>query len=162
MAEAPIPIPNATALADLATRINTLHAQVIDAGKNMVQRAISAGSALIDAKRQVGHGSWLRWLEENCEVSDRTAEAYMKLASNRQKLDAISAAAANMTLAQALRAIQDKPGKGEGSMGKYEKAKATLISKLRNLEPEDVEDAAQRTITALQEVATEMKKPAVG
>src|SRR5262249_10854 len=70
---------NADPLADLATRIKSLHAQVLDAGKNVVRKAIEAGVALIEAKRQVGHGNWLRWLKENCELSERTAEVYMSV-----------------------------------------------------------------------------------
>jgi len=93
---------NADPLADLATRIKSLHAQVLDAGKNVVRKAIEAGVALIEAKRQVGHGNWLKWLKENCELSERTAEVYMTCARNRQKLEPEIAAAANMTLGEAL------------------------------------------------------------
>ena len=149
---------NGDPLADLATRIKSLHAQVLDAGKNVVRKAIEAGVALIEAKRQVGHGNWLKWLKENCELSERTAEVYMECARNRQKLEAIIAAAANMTLAQALQAIKPKPDKNDdGPMGKYNKARVALIKKLTELPPEDVEDAAQRTITELQEAVTAMK-----
>jgi hypothetical protein len=158
MADTPTQL-NPTGLADLATRIKALHAQVIDSAKNVVRRAIEAGSALIEAKRQVGHGGWLQWLEEHCEVSDRTAEAYMKLAHNRQKLEPIFAVAANMTLTQALRAIKDKPDKGtDGSMGKYEKAQTALLKKLQQLPAEDKADAVQRTIAALNEAAAMIKK----
>jgi Protein of unknown function (DUF3102) len=153
-----VTLKSADALTDLAAKIKTLHAQALDAGKNVVRKAIDAGMALIEAKRQVGHGGWLRWLKENCELSGRTAEDYMKCARNRQKLEAIIAAAANMTLGQALREIKQKPDKdGDGAMGKYEKARVALIKKLAELPPEDVEDAAQRTITELQEAMAAMK-----
>jgi hypothetical protein len=145
-------------LADLATRIKSLHAQVVDAGKNVVRKAIEAGIALIEAKRQVGHGQWLKWLKENCELSDRTAEVYMECARNRQRLEAIIAAAANMTLAGALREIKPKSGKGkDGALGKYDKAQTTLIKTLRQLQPDDVEEAAQRTIKELEGVVVGMK-----
>jgi hypothetical protein len=53
---------------------------------------------------------------------------------------------------------QTKPDKdGDGAMGKYEKARVALIKKLAELPPEDVEDAAQRTITELQEAMAAMK-----
>jgi hypothetical protein len=45
-----------------------------------VEHAITAGELLIEAKQQVKHGEWLPWLTENCEISERTAQAYMKLA----------------------------------------------------------------------------------
>src|SRR6516225_7333896 len=126
-------------LSELAAKIKSLHAAVIDSGKNVVRKAIEAGVALIDAKRQVGHGNWLKWLKENCELSERTAEVYMECARNRQKLEAIIAAAANMTLAQALREIKPKSDRGgDGAMDKYEKARVALIKKLAELPPEDV------------------------
>jgi hypothetical protein len=147
-------------LTDLATRIKTLHGQVLDAGKTAVVRAMDAGTALIEAKRHVGHGKWLRWLKENCAVSGRTAEDYMLLARHKSEVNAIIAAAANMTLTEVVRKIKHKPGSTkseDGNLGKYEKAHATLIKNLRGLSPEDVEDAACRTIAALQEVAAELK-----
>jgi hypothetical protein len=151
--------PSPDALTDLATRIRSLHAQVLDHGKNVVRKAIDAGTGLIDAKRQVGHGNWLRWLKENCELSERTSEVYMECARNRQKLESKIATAANMTLHQALREI--KPTRGgsgdEGALGKYQKAQASLIKKLRGLEPDDVEEAAQRTIAELNGVVAAMK-----
>jgi hypothetical protein len=53
------------------------------AGKSLmkaVEHAIAAGELLIEAKKQVRHGEWLPWLDENVEISERTAQAYMKLA----------------------------------------------------------------------------------
>ena len=158
MAEPTALKPNADPLADLATRIKSLHAQVLDAGKNVVRKAIEAGVALIDAKRQVGHGNWLRWLRDNCELSERTAEVYMECARNRQKLEAIIATAANMTLAAALREIKPTSDRAEdGAMGKYEKARIALIKKLSALAPDDIEEAAERTVRELQAVVAAVR-----
>jgi Protein of unknown function (DUF3102) len=148
-------------LGDLATRIKTYHAAVKDAAKNVVEKAIAAGTLLKEAKDKVGHGKFLPWLAENCELSERSAENYMKIANNRHKLDALkSAANANLTLARALRAIKDDDGDegGLGSMGKYKRAQATLIKKLRQLPAEEMVDAVQRTIAELNEAAATMKK----
>ena len=83
----------------------------------------------------------------------------MACARNRQRLEAIIATAANMPLAQALREIKPtRGGRGdEGALGKYQKAQASLIKKLRGLEPDDVEEAAQRTIAELNGVVAAMK-----
>jgi Protein of unknown function (DUF3102) len=148
-------------LAELATKIKAHHAAVKDAARNVVEKAIAAGTLLKEAKDKVGHGKFLPWLAENCDLSERTAENYMKIANNQHKLDAMKTAAnANLTLARALRVIkEDKGNEGElGSMGKYEKAQATLIKKLRQLPAEDMADAAQRTIAELHETAATMKK----
>jgi hypothetical protein len=45
---------------------------------------LTAGDLLLEAKAQVGHGQWLRWLRDRCGVSDRIARLYMRLARNRQ------------------------------------------------------------------------------
>jgi len=150
--------PTADALGELATRIKSLHAAVIESGKNTVRKAIDAGVALIEAKKQVDHGQWLKWLKQNCELSDRTAEVYMTCARNRQKLEAIIAAAANMTLAAALREIKPTSDRAEdGAMGKYEKARIALIKKLSALAPDDIEEAAERTVRELQAVVAAVR-----
>jgi len=109
----------------------------------------------------VGHGNFRRWVKDNCALSERTAEVYMECWRNRQKLNAIIAEIANMTLAGALRKIKETPDRdGDGAIGKYEKARTSLIKRLQALSPDDVEDAAQATIAALQEVVAAIKNPA--
>jgi len=148
-------------LGELATIIKEAHADVEAAGRNIINKAFKAGGALIEAKRQVGHGHWLVWLRDNCGVSERRAQDYMKLAANRSKIEAEmkSAPTADLSLKWALGLIKQPPGDGNGSLGKYEKARTELIKKLRALEPGDVEDAAQATIVALQEVVVAVKSP---
>jgi Protein of unknown function (DUF3102) len=151
-------------LADLAARIRDYHKQVEEVAKNLVQKAILAGTALIDAKRQKPHGGWLPWLKNECGLLERTAQRYMELASGKakleQKLRDKSVTMSDLTLNQALRLIRDdQQREGDGSMGKYQKAQATLIKKLNDLSPYDVVDAAESTIAALQKVI-EAKKPA--
>ena len=148
-------------LGELAAKVKSLHAAVVDAGKNVVRKAIDAGVVLIEAKRevvkQVGHGHWLKWLKD-CGLSDRTAEVYMTCARNRQKLEAIIAAAANMTLSAALREIKPTSDRAEdGAMGKYEKARIALIKKLSALAPDDIEEAAGRTVRELQAVVAAVR-----
>jgi hypothetical protein len=47
------------------------------AGRDHYRRA---GEMLIEAKDQVGHGGWGRWLSKNFELSQSTAGVYMRLA----------------------------------------------------------------------------------
>jgi hypothetical protein len=152
----------AAGLTDLAAKIKTLHSQVVDAGKGVVRKAIDAGLALIQAKAQVPHGSWLKWLKDNCSLSERTAEDYMAIARNRQKAEAIIATVANMTLGQVLRNIKGKSeaAGGAGSLSRYEKAQTALIKSLGKLPSEDVVEAAESTIDALQRVLAEKKTTA--
>jgi hypothetical protein len=151
-------------LTELATRIKNGHAQVIDAAKNVVLKAIAVGTDLIAAKKSADmkHGMWLPWLKDNCGVSERHATRYMLLAMGKHKLTALkSDIVSDLTLTGALRLVQgkNKEPDGAGEMGRYEKAQATLIKRLNGLSADDVVDAAESTIAALQGVIDKVKKP---
>jgi hypothetical protein len=66
---------NPNSLTDLAARIKTGHAEVLEASKNVVVRAIAVGTDLIAAKKSpdMKHGMWLPWLRDNCNVTERHA-----------------------------------------------------------------------------------------
>ena len=151
-------------LAALADRIKTYHAGVIEAARNVVVKAISAGALLKEAKAKLGHGQFLPWLE-TLEVSERTAHRYMQLATNRGKIEEAlkgkSATMATLSLNKAMRLIEAKADRddGLGAASKYVKTQAALINSLKDLLPEDVEDAAQRTISELNTAVAAVKKP---
>jgi hypothetical protein len=44
---------------------------------------VRAGEMLIEAKEQVGHGGWGRWLTKNFNLSQDTARLYMRLARSQ-------------------------------------------------------------------------------
>jgi hypothetical protein len=67
-------------LPTLAARIRHEHEQVATSMMSAINHAIAAGELLLEAKRQVKHGEWLPWLAENCDIAERTAQAYMRLA----------------------------------------------------------------------------------
>jgi hypothetical protein len=64
----------------LADEIKRAHGGVMDAATTAAERAIEAGNALIEAKLLVKHGQWLPFLKEHCELPERTAQLYMKIA----------------------------------------------------------------------------------
>ena len=66
-------------LTDLAQEINKEHHLCDESLKAGLEHAMSAGKLLIRAKEQMKHGDWLNWLKENCECSERTAQAYMRV-----------------------------------------------------------------------------------
>ena len=74
-------------LADLAARIRAEHEAATAFLKSGLERAINAGNLLIEAKAQLAHGQWLPWLAEHCQMSERTAQAYMRVARSFGKLD---------------------------------------------------------------------------
>jgi hypothetical protein len=56
------------------------------AGRSAIENAIRAGETLVSAKKALGHGNWLAWLEANCgNISDTTAQKYMRLYDANEK-----------------------------------------------------------------------------
>jgi len=125
------------------------HAAVRQA--NVVGRAIKAGELLKEAKAKMSHGEWLPWLKKQCELSQRTAQRYMKLADDKPRLDqtqrAKSATVADLTLNQALKLFKPPPNPSD----LYDKAEATLIKKLQDLSAGDAETAIKGTIKKLKD-----------
>jgi hypothetical protein len=80
-------IATSNSLADLAGRIKAEHEAAGAAMKKGLQHGIAAGSLLIEAKDQVPRGQWLPWLKEHCAISERTAQAYMRVARSFGNLD---------------------------------------------------------------------------
>jgi hypothetical protein len=54
-----------------------------DAGLNHYAKA---GEMLNEAKGQVGHGGWTKWLSKNFDLSDRQAQRYMRMARHRNEI----------------------------------------------------------------------------
>jgi hypothetical protein len=129
-------------LSDLATRINTEFAAIQkadqDANKTVVQRAITFGRTLSQAKEKVGHGKWEKWLNDNCRaISARTAQRYMKLEASSEvraalgKNDTVSVLSLRAALALANR--QEKSPKPSDE---YDRAENRLVEKLEALSPD--------------------------
>jgi protein gp37 len=76
-------ISTSNSLADLAARIRT-------AARTTLEHAIQVGELLIEAKRLVAHGDWTTWLEGNCDLSERMAQNYMRLARHPSKPKLVS------------------------------------------------------------------------
>jgi hypothetical protein len=157
----------APSLTDFATRINTEFAAIQkadqDANKAVVQRAITFGRTLSQAKEKVGHGKWEKWLNDNCrDISARTAQRYMKLADSPEvrtamgKNDTVSV----LSLRAALALANRKPKSPQPSE-EYDRAENKLVEKLEALSPDTAEAAAIETVERLHEAVTRIKtKPA--
>ncbi|HZR36243.1 MAG TPA: DUF3102 domain-containing protein [Nevskia sp.] len=91
------------ALSDTAARINAAHAGVKRSANSMVQFAQEAGALLLQAKAECAHGCWLPWLAENCpDISERSAQAYMRVARASMEGHAQASALEHGTLQKAL------------------------------------------------------------
>jgi hypothetical protein len=94
------------ALPDLAQEIDREHAALISAAHAALRHAVRCGELLIQAKTSMAHGDWLGWLETNCQVRPRTAQAYMRLARELPKLpEANTRRVAHLTVRDALAAV---------------------------------------------------------
>jgi hypothetical protein len=67
------------ALSDLAARIKAAH----EKAKSGLAAAMDAGDLLVEAKERMDRGQWVPWLMDHCDISERTAQRYMRLARNR-------------------------------------------------------------------------------
>jgi N6-adenosine-specific RNA methylase IME4 len=92
-------------LAEIAARIKLAHQAAATSLKCGIEHAITAGELLIEAKKHIPHGQWLPWLGEHCGITPRSAQGYMKLARNRDKLEANTQALAHLTIEGALKSL---------------------------------------------------------
>ena len=95
-------------LTTLAATVRASLTAIGSATADLLAHAFEIGDALNAAKKLAGHGHWRRWLEAECGLSERTAQAYMRLANHRQSLESNPQRAADLSLRGALRLI----GKG--------------------------------------------------
>lgn len=115
------------ATVSLADEINAQHRAVEAAVSSSLDHAIRAGELLIEAKSELPHGSWLAWLDENFEGSERTAQVYMVLAKRRDEIDGeirnavadLGLRAAVASLPKASRAAKQTSNDDEGAAAYY-------------------------------------------
>ena len=90
-------------LADLAARIRTEHTAVADNLSEALRHSMAAGDLLLEAKAQLKHGQWLPWLKDHVDISERTAQLYMRTAKNRAEIEAQKRnGVADLTLSEAV------------------------------------------------------------
>ena len=125
---------DARSLPALAQEIGEQVCKAEQAWSDAVGHAIRAGELLIAAKRRVPHGGWGQWVKANFPGSERTAQNYMRLARNPQRvadLPSIRDAVARLTAPKRI----DTPAEGnhDGDGGDPE----------RRVEPEAHRSAAK-------------------
>jgi hypothetical protein len=92
-------------LADLAARIREGHEEVVSSMQQSLEHAMDTGEALLEAKSQVKHGEWQAWLWEHCDIPERTASRYMRLAKNRSVLESELAICNELSVNAAIRLL---------------------------------------------------------
>ena len=100
---------NEIALDALAAKIRTEHDAVCSAAETATEHAIRCGHLLSEGKEGLAHGQWLPWIQTHCALSERTAQAYMRLARKHGELDPEKAQhVADLPVRQAMKAIADE------------------------------------------------------
>lgn len=122
-------------LTSIARDINHEHDQAENKAREAIQHALNAGALLVEAKGQVRHGGWADWLAANFHGSKRTAQAYMRLANNRDTIEAKTQSSAHLSVDGALKLLAAPSTDKEVST-------MTLPSKLSWL-PDDDETVAE-------------------
>ena len=82
--------------------IETITGDILEAKRRGGEAILTIGRCLVDAKELLPHGEWLPWLNERAELSERTAQKFMRLArewSNPNTLADLGASKALMLLA---------------------------------------------------------------
>jgi hypothetical protein len=69
-----------------ASEINRLHAEICQAARATIEKAIRIGELLTEQKAGLKHGEWLPWLKANVQFTARTASNYVRVFENRLRL----------------------------------------------------------------------------
>jgi hypothetical protein len=81
--------PEPTTLEQLADAISAEHQALQASLKTTLFHALRCGQLLIEAKRKLSHGGFMRWVEKHCAVSYSTANRYMLLARELPKVPTV-------------------------------------------------------------------------
>ena len=82
--------------------IEAITGEILDAKRAGGEAILTIGRCLIEAKDMLSHGEWLPWLSDRVDLSERTAQKFMRLArewSNPSALADLGATKALMLLA---------------------------------------------------------------
>jgi hypothetical protein len=147
-----VAVTDLTRLADVA---RNEHAAVGGSFKNAVEHAIRCGETLQAAKAKIDPGSWLTWLS-GTGIKERTAQRYMQIAANREKLeDAVakrSATVAGPTLNGAMALIfERKAGTRRPQSNAAQGLLDQLIDVLERMVPRERVAMAENVVLALRD-----------
>jgi hypothetical protein len=103
----------------LAEKINALHGKVEVALRAGLEHARNAGELLLQVRDQCDHGEWLPWLRDHVQFSERTAQAYMRVARRWGELvEAKAQGLADLTFEDGLKLLA-APGPAESIPVRY-------------------------------------------
>lgn len=132
---------------------NRLHREIQELQTDAKNKAAEIGKMLINKKKEVGHGNFTKWVENNCEFSERTAQVYLKLARSKAQNSAVfnTCASINEVLE-----LNKKPKKKPEAKPKLDNDDRRKINKLRKIvddpaTPPAMKDAAEAKLKGYEE-----------
>ena len=78
--------PEDSQLEGLTTLIRQECERSMEAARTSLDHALRAGEYLLQAKERISHGQWMSWLAEHCQLNQRVANNYMRLARHQQEV----------------------------------------------------------------------------
>ena len=66
--------------------VDDLHAEITGDALGVITKAVKLGKMLKLIKKDVGHGNWEEYVDDNLTISDRQAQKYLRVFENQQKV----------------------------------------------------------------------------
>jgi len=114
-------------LAELTAAAQREHLAVGHALGNALHHAMAAGDALLAARQLVPAGQWQAYLRKRADISERSAQVYVRVAKARAALEAQSSAGP-LSIAAALEFLKEPAPAKARPRAKTKSAKATATS----------------------------------
>jgi hypothetical protein len=71
---------------DISAEIINLHDKISQQVKSILPKIMRIGELLVEQKQKLPHGQFTKWVEENLPFTIRTAQNYMKVFFNKERL----------------------------------------------------------------------------
>jgi phage/plasmid-associated DNA primase len=117
--------------------------------QTVLRQALHLGDLLLQAKAKVGHGRFKSWIENNCDLSERSAQRYMALKEQWPKIEAWlkdnSATVADLSLRKAEQIIAPSPFSEQFGMENFVGKKVAVFSDAR------LDGVLQRNLSTMTE-----------
>ncbi len=149
-----VAITNEKQMAVLRDKIREAHGTFISSMKDTLEAGITAGQLLIEAKETLEHGEFLKWIQDTLPFTERTAQKYMRIARNQDKLKEKGA----RLLSEAYNAVNDN---SEKDYQKQYRENDKLISdddSFDDIDDDFMEDQDKKVLSPPEEMVAEKQK----
>lgn len=131
--------------------LEIIESEILFYKRNAGQAIIEIGKRLNEAKAQLSHGEWLPWLREKVDISERSAQDFMRLAREYSKSAEIADLGASKALALLALPVSEREqfAAEKHDVDGVEKSVADMTAKELKKAIEE-RDAARQTMEAMK------------